>query len=94
MGHHRASRRRPSSARGASLVTVEELVDVARAAPRRDRAPALDASTTSRVVPNGAHPSYAHGYTERDNDFYVAWDAISRDRDAFLSWMEDHVLAA
>ena len=40
-------------------------------------------------VPNGAHPSYAHGYTERDNDFYVAWDAISRDRETFLRWMED-----
>ena len=45
-------------------------------------------------VRNGAHPSYAHGYTERDNDFYVAWDAISRDRDTFWQWMEDHVLAS
>ena len=35
-------------------------------------------------VPSGAHPSYAHSYSVRDNDFYVAWDAISRDRDTFL----------
>ena len=35
-----------------------------------------------------------HGYSERDNDFYVAWDAISRDRSAFQEWMEANVLAA
>ena len=46
------------------------------------------------LAPGGAHPSYAHGYTERDNDFYVSWAAISRDRDAFRRWMEEHVLAA
>ncbi len=39
-------------------------------------------------VPGGAHPSYAHGYYERDNDFYVAWDAISRDRDPSRAWMQ------
>ena len=38
-------------------------------------------------VPGGAQPSYAHGYYERDNDFYVAWDEISRDRDTFTAWM-------
>ncbi len=35
-------------------------------------------------VPGGAHPSYAHGYYKRDNAYYKAWDAISRDRDDFL----------
>jgi len=44
------------------------------------------------LAPGGAHPSYAHGYYDRDNDFYVAWDAISRDRDRFLEWMQRHVL--
>ena len=33
------------------------------------------------LAPRGAHPSYAHGYYDRDNDFYVEWDEISRDRD-------------
>ena len=46
------------------------------------------------LAPGGAHPSYAHGYYERDNDFYVAWDAISRDRDAFTSWLDEHVFGA
>jgi glutaconate CoA-transferase subunit A len=45
-------------------------------------------------VPGGARPSYAHGYYDRDNDFYVAWDSISRDRDTFSSWMQEHVLQA
>ncbi len=44
------------------------------------------------VAPGGAHPSYAHGYYDRDNAFYVRWDEISRDRDRFLEWMRRHVL--
>ena len=74
------------------LVTVEEIVDVL---VPRSGAIVLPRWTIDFVaqVRNGAHPSYAHGYTERDNDFYVAWDAISRDRDAFLCWMDDRVLS-
>ena len=45
------------------------------------------------VAPGGAHPSYAHGYYERDNAFYVRWDEISRDRERFGAWIERHVLA-
>ena len=44
------------------------------------------------LAPFGAHPSYAHGYYDRDNDFYVAWDPVSRDRDRFETWMARHVL--
>ena len=43
------------------------------------------------VVPRGAHPSYAHGYYERDNAFYKAWEPISRDRDEFQSWIDTHI---
>ena len=64
-----------------SIVTVEEIVDELEPRPGAIVLPRW-ASTRSRVAPGGAHPSYAHGYYERDNDFYVAWDAISRDRDA------------
>jgi len=35
----------------------------------------------------------AHGITQRDNDFYREWDAISRDRERFTAWMEEHVLS-
>jgi glutaconate CoA-transferase subunit A len=43
-------------------------------------------------VPGGAFPSYAHGYYERDNRFYQAWDGTARDRDTFQSWIKTHVL--
>ena len=42
-------------------------------------------------VPGGSHPSYALDYSVRDNDFYVAWDAISRDRTTFSAWLKEHV---
>jgi glutaconate CoA-transferase subunit A len=42
-------------------------------------------------VPRGAHPSYAQGYYDRDNDYYHAWDPISRDRDTFTAWLDEHV---
>ena len=44
-------------------------------------------------VPGGAHPSYALDYSVRDNEYYVAWDAVSRDRAAFSRWLDEHVYA-
>src|SRR5262245_50120835 len=74
-----------------AIVTVEEVVDELELRPGGVVLPAwvIDAVC---VAPHGAHPSYAHGYYERDNEFYVAWDGISRDRDTFLAWMRRHVL--
>jgi glutaconate CoA-transferase subunit A len=74
-----------------SLATVEEVVDRLEPRPGAVVLPGwvLDAVA---VAPRGAHPSYAHGYYDRDNDFYVRWDEISRDRDSFTAWMERHVL--
>jgi glutaconate CoA-transferase subunit A len=43
-------------------------------------------------VPRGATPSYAHGYYDRDNVFYRAWDRISRDRDCFNAWIKANIL--
>ena len=76
----------------AAVVTVEEVVEVLEPRPGAVVLPAWTLDAVS-VAPGGAHPSYAHGYTERDNDFYVSWGAISRDRNAFRAWMEAHVLA-
>jgi glutaconate CoA-transferase subunit A len=74
-----------------SIVTVEEIVP--RLEPRAN-AVFLPAWTITAVAvaPGGAHPSYAHGYYDRDNAFYVRWDEISRDRDRFREWMQRHVL--
>lgn len=46
------------------------------------------------VVPGGAHPSYTHGYYQRDNAAYLEWDKISSDRDVFASWIKANVLGA
>jgi glutaconate CoA-transferase subunit A len=73
------------------LVTVEEVVD--RVSDGGTNAVILPSWTIGAiaVVPGGARPSYAHGYYQRDNAFYVAWDVISRDRDSFQRWMDEHV---
>ena len=76
-----------------SLVTVEEVVSELEPRPGAVLLPSWTITAVS-VAPGGAHPSYAHGYYERDNDFYVRWDGISRDRDRFRDWMRRHVLEA
>ena len=43
-------------------------------------------------MPGGAFPSYAYGYYARNNPFYLAWDEISRDRDSFPAWLDEHVM--
>ncbi len=74
-----------------SLVTVEEVVDEF---PHGTNAAILPSWVIGAIAiaPGGARPSYAHGYYDRDNAFYVAWDAISRDRDRFSTWMTDNVM--
>ncbi|MFE9323417.1 CoA transferase subunit A [Nocardia sp. NPDC052278] len=76
-----------------SLVTVEEIVDELTPVPGAIVLPAW-AVTAVAEVPGGAHPSYAQGYSERDNAYYEAWDAISRDRDHFTRWLDENVYTA
>ena len=73
-----------------SIVTVEERV-TAFDSRVTTVLPAWVVSAVA-VVPHGSHPSYTQGYSNRDNAFYAAWDAISRDRDRFAAWMRGHVL--
>jgi glutaconate CoA-transferase, subunit A len=73
-----------------SLVTVEEIVDELNPLPGAIVLPTW-ALTAVAEVPGGAHPSYAQGYSERDNTYYAAWDAISRDREEFTRWLDEHV---
>ncbi len=76
------------------IVVVEELVDesVIRADPNRTLIPGIVADAVV-VEPWGAHPSYAQGYYDRDNDFYVAWEAISRNRGALERYLNEFVYA-
>ena len=75
-----------------AIVTVEEICD--RLEPLANSI-VLPSWVISAVVyaPGGARPSHAHGYYTRDNDFYRDWDSISRDRNRFLEWMAQNVVA-
>jgi glutaconate CoA-transferase subunit A len=75
----------------ALVVTVEEVVDTLNAPMNAVVLPGW-VVTAIACVPGGAHPSYAQGFYERDNAFYLAWDEVSRDRDGFRRWMDAHVL--
>src|SRR5215216_5624146 len=73
-----------------SLVTVEEMVEELEPRPGAIVLPSWAVSAVAEA-PRGAHPSYAHDYYDRDNGFYQRWDEISRERDGFRDWMEEHV---
>jgi glutaconate CoA-transferase subunit A len=74
------------------IVVVEELVDTAviRADPNRTLIPGFIVSAVV-VEPWGAHPSYTQGYYDRDNAFYVSWEAISRDPGRLAAYLDEHV---
>jgi glutaconate CoA-transferase subunit A len=74
------------------IVVAEDIVDeaVIRADPNRTLVPGL---VVDAVVnePWGAHPSYAQGHYDRDNAFYLQWEAISRDPVRLQDWLRDWV---
>ena len=74
------------------IVVVEQLVDetVIRSDPNRTAIPGMIVDAVV-VEPWGAHPSYAQGYYDRDNDFYLAWEAISRDPGAIERYLGEFV---
>jgi glutaconate CoA-transferase subunit A len=74
------------------IVVVEEIVDhdVICSDPNRTVIPSL---VVDAVVcqPRGAYPSYVQGYYDRDNQFYVAWEQISRDQATTEAWLDEWV---
>jgi glutaconate CoA-transferase subunit A len=74
-----------------SLVTVEEVVDTLEPRPGAIVLPSW-AVTRVAEVPHGAHPSYAEGYYDRDNEYYQKWDPIGRDREKFTGWLVEQGL--
>jgi glutaconate CoA-transferase subunit A len=74
------------------IAVVEELVDasVITADPNRTLLPGAVVDAVV-VEPWGAHPSYAQGYYDRDNAFYLEWDAISRDEERLSAWLGEWV---
>src|SRR5439155_25317946 len=74
-----------------AIVTVEEVVAELEPRPNAVVLPSWVLAAVC-VVPGGSWPSYAAGYSVRDNAFYAAWDEIARDRERFLAWMREHVV--
>jgi glutaconate CoA-transferase subunit A len=74
------------------VVVCEELIDstVVRRDPNRTVIPGLIVDAVV-VEPRGCHPSFAQGFYDRDNRFYVEWDPISRDPDRLEAWLDEWV---
>lgn len=70
-----------------TIITVEEVVDKFEPQVNGVVLPSWVVDSVC-VMPGGAHPSYAHGYSERDNAAYEAWDVVGRDRSTFAEWEE------
>jgi glutaconate CoA-transferase, subunit A len=74
------------------ILVCEELVDegVVRADPNRTVIPGLIVDAVV-VEPGACHPSYAQGYYDRDNRFYLEWDAVARDPATLEAWLKEWV---
>ena len=74
------------------ILTAEEIVseDVIRSDPNRTMIPGIVVSAVCHV-PYACHPSYAQGYYDRDNEFYLAWDRISQSPESVKDWLEEWV---
>ncbi len=74
------------------VVVCEELVDEAtiRRDPNRTAIPGLIVDAVV-VEPKACHPSYAQGYYDRDNRFYLDWDVVARDPDQLDAWLREWV---
>jgi len=74
------------------ILTCEEIVDeaVIRSDPNRTLIPDF---VVHAVVhePWCAHPSYTQGYYDRDNEFYMQWDEITKEHDTTMKYLEEWV---
>lgn len=75
-----------------TIIVAEEIVDenVIRSDPNRTLIPGLIVKAVVRE-PFGCHPSYAQGYYDRDNGFYIRWREISKDIARFNSYLDEWV---
>jgi glutaconate CoA-transferase subunit A len=74
------------------ILTAEEIVDesIIRSDPNRTMIPSIVVSAVCRV-PYACHPSYAQGYYDRDNEFYLAWDKISESAGSVRQYLDEWV---
>jgi glutaconate CoA-transferase subunit A len=74
------------------IVVAEELVETSliRRDPNRTLIPGMIVDAVV-VEPFACHPSYALGYYDRDNDFYVQWARISKDKESLDKYLAEWV---
>jgi glutaconate CoA-transferase subunit A len=74
------------------ILTAEEIVDesVIRSDPNRTMIPGIVVSAVCHI-PFACHPSYAQGYYDRDNEFYLAWDKVSESVESVKTWLNEWV---
>ena len=74
------------------ILTAEEIVDEAiiRSDPNRTLIPDFIVHAVVHE-PWAAHPSYTQGYYDRDNEFYVAWDGVTKEHDSTLAYLQEWV---
>ncbi|HXE76253.1 MAG TPA: CoA-transferase [Candidatus Xenobia bacterium] len=74
------------------VVIVEEIVsqELIRRDPNRTLIPGFRVDAVV-CEPFGAHPSYVQGYYDRDNEFYVRWDEISRVPQSLAAYLDKWV---
>jgi len=74
------------------IVSAEEIVDeaVIRSDPNRTLIPDFIVHAVVHE-PWAAHPSYTQGYYDRDNEFYVAWDEITKEHESTMKYLQEWV---
>jgi len=74
------------------ILTAEEIVDeeVIRSDPNRTLIPEIVVNAVC-LVPYACHPSYAQGFYDRDNEFYLQWDKISESPDKIKNWLDEWI---
>ena len=74
------------------IVSAEEIVptEVIRRDPNRTLIPSFKVDAVVEE-PWGAHPSYAQGYYDRDNDYYIQYDKWSKTQEDFQAFMDEWI---
>ncbi len=79
-------------AAGRVILTAEEIVppDVIRSDPNRTLIPGFIVDAVCHT-PFASHPSYTQGFYDRDNDFYLKWDEISKSKESVQRYLDEWV---
>ncbi|MEW6242926.1 MAG: CoA-transferase [Bacillota bacterium] len=74
------------------ILTAEEIVpdEVIASDPNRTLIPGMIVDAVVEV-PWCAHPSYAQGYYDRDNQFYIEYEEITKDPGGLSRWLDTWV---